>query len=146
MKHIKKLVQRLHYELSTLTATYPGIMWATMILDVIVIVLMILAGVDALVCPQNMSPFRMATLGYGIANAIFCCTICLFNVCEPEECEYSTKERLEHYQKVLAPMIILFPVLAPMWIGLVASVLVTGIGFLIYSAYKGLESRILDNR
>jgi len=133
----------LHSGLTSLTAEYPGIMWATMVLDTIVIVLMILAGVVALVIQIKMSAFRMVLFGYGIINAIFYTAVFLFNVCEPAECEYTTEERMEHYGKVLAPMIVLFPVLVPMWTGLIVSMLVAFLGSLVYSAYKKLESIIL---
>lgn len=133
----------LHYGLSSLTAEYPGIMWATMVLDAIVIVWMILAGVDALVFPSRMNAFRMAVFGCGIINAIFYTVSVLTNVCEPEECEYTTGERMERYGKVLAPMIVLFPFLVPMWTGLIVSMLVALLGSLVHSAYKRLESIIL---
>lgn len=133
----------LHSGLSSLTAEYPGIMWATMVLDAIVIVLMILVGVDALVIPSKMGTFRMAVFGCGIINAIFYTVSVLTNVCEPPECEYTTQERMEHYGKVLAPMILLFPFLLPMWTGLIVSMLVAFIGLFAYSAYKRLESIIL---
>ena len=137
-------LKRLHSGLSGLTAECPGIMWATMIIDAFVIVLLIIAGVDALVIKSNMSAFRMVVLGYGIINAIFFIVSVLYNVCEPEDWGgYSTQERMEHYGKVLAPMIVLFPFLLPMWAGLIVSMLTAFLGSLVYSAYKNLEARIL---
>ena len=136
-------LKHLHFGLTELTAVCPGIMWATMVLDVIVIVWMILAGVDALVFKSRMNAFRMVVFGCGIINAIFYAVSVLENVCEPEECEYTAEERMEHYGKVLAPMIVLFPILLPMWTGLIVSMLVAFLGSLVYSAYKRLESRIL---
>ena len=136
-------LKHLHSGLTELTAVCPGIMWATMIIDAIGIVLMIIAGVDALVTKSNMCAFRMVVFGYGIINAIFYIVSLLANVSEPEEREYTTEERMEHYGKVLAPMIVLFPILLPMWTGLIVSMLVAFLGSLVYSAYKRLESRIL---
>lgn len=142
-KHTNPL-KRLHSGLTGLTAEYPGIMWATLVLDAIVIVLMIIYGVDALVFKSKMCAFRMVVLGYGIINAIFYVVSCLANVSEPWEREYTSGERMEYYGKVLAPMIVLFPILLPMWTGLIVSMLVAGIGSLVYSAYKRLEARILS--
>lgn len=142
---LTKPLKHLHSGLTELTAVCPGIMWATMIIDAIGIGLMILAGVDALVIKSNMSVFRMVVFGYGIINAIFYTVSVLTNVCEPPEweCEYTTEKRMEHYGKVLAPMIVLFPILLPMWTGLIVSMLVAFLGSLVYSAYKRLESIIL---
>ena len=137
-------LKRLHSGLTGLTAEYPGIMWATLVLDTIVIVLMIIYGVDALVFKSKMCAFRMVTLGYGIINAIFYVVSFLCNGCEPEERDYTAGERMEYYGKTLAPMIVLFPILLPMWTGLIVSMLVAGIGSLVYSAYKRLEARILS--
>ena len=139
----KSTLKHLHSGLTELTAVCPGIMWATMIIDAFGIVLMIIAGMDALAVKSNMSAFRMVVFGYGIINAIFYIVSLLANVCEPQECEYTAEERMEHYGKVLAPMIVLFPILLPMWTGLIVSMLVAFIGSLVYSAYKRLESRIL---
>ncbi len=135
--------KRLHSGLTGLTAEYPGIMWATLVLDAIVIVLMIIYGVDALVFTSKMCAFRMVALGYGIVNAIFYVVSFLFNVCEPAERDYTAGERMEYYGKTLAPMIVIFPILLPMWTGMIVSMLVATIGSLVYSAYKRLESRIL---
>ena len=139
----KSTLKHLHSGLTELTAVCPGIMWATMIIDAFGIVLMIIAGMDALAVKSNMSAFRMVVFGYGIINAIFYIVSLLANVCEPQECEYTAEERMKHYGKVLAPMIVLFPILLPMWTGLIVSMLVAFIGSLVYSAYKRLESRIL---
>ena len=138
-------LKRLHSGLTELTAEYPGIMWGTMVLDTIVIFVLILLGLDALGARWHIDSgaFRMVALGYGIINAIFYVVSFLFNVCEPEERDYTAGERMEYYGKALAPMIVLFPILLPMWTGLIVSMLVACIGSLAYSAYKRLEARIL---
>ena len=138
-------LKRLHSGLTELTAEYPGIMWGTMVLDTIVIFVLILLGLDALGARWHIDSgaFRMVVFGYGIINAIFYTVSFLTNVCEPAECGYTTQERMERYGKVLAPMFVLFPILIPMWTGLIASILVAAVGYLLHSVYKRLESAIL---
>ena len=138
-------LKRLHSRLTELTAEYSGIMWGTMVLDTIVIFVLFFAGLDALGTRWHIDSgaLRTVALAYGIVNAMFYFVTLLFNVCEPAEREYTTQERTERYGKVLAPMFVLFPVLLPMWTGLVASMLVAAVGYLLHSVYKRLESAIL---
>lgn len=138
-------LKRLHSGLTSLTAEYYGIMFGTMVLDTFVIFVLFFAGLDALGTRWHIDSgaLRTAALAYGIVNAIFYVVTLLFNVCEPAECGYTTQERMERYGKVLAPMIVLFPVLLPMWTGMVASMLVAAVGYLLHSVYKRLESAIL---
>jgi hypothetical protein len=62
---------------------------------------------------------------------------------EPHEREYTHAERHEQYGKALKPMLVLWPLALPMWAGFIVSMIVYGIGFLIYAGYKTLETKLL---
>lgn len=81
---------------------------------------------------------------YGAINSIFYIVAALYMVGDdPLEYEPTTEERRERYGKVIAPMLILFPILLPMWVGFVISHAVAFIGSFIYEMYKKLEKLIL---
>jgi uncharacterized membrane protein len=118
------------------------IMWFGMVLDTILVVYALLTGVDMIVFPSRASTLRILFAVYGGLNAFFLImTYCY--ILEPHEREYTNAERHERYGKALAPMLVLLPLALPMWAGFVVSMIVYGIGFLIYAGYKTLETKLL---
>ena len=118
------------------------IMWFGMVLDTILVVYAMLTGVDMIVFPDRANTLRIVLAIYGGINAIFLImTYCY--ILEPHEREYTYDERHERYGKALAPMLVLWPLAMPMWAGFVVSMIVCGIGWLIYAGYKMLESKLL---
>lgn len=118
------------------------IMWFGMVLDTILVVYALLTGVDMIVFPSRASSLRILFAVYGGLNAIFLIMTYCF-ILEPHEREYTYAERHERYGKALAPMLVLCPLALPMWAGFVVSMIVFGIGFLIYAGYKKLETKLL---
>lgn len=139
-----KLIKILHESLTDLTAEYPGIMWSTMIIDAIVLLYLNLMGINALGYEHHTIVSHTVMGVYGAINSIFYIVAALYMVGDdPLEYEPTTEERRERYGKVIAPMLILFPILLPMWVGFVISHAVAFIGSFIYEMYKKLEKLIL---
>jgi hypothetical protein len=139
-----KLIKTLHEALTDLTAEYPGIMWSTMIIDGIVLLYLDLMGINALGFEHYTIVSHTVMGVYGAINSIFYIVAVLYMVGDdPLEYEPTTEERRERYGKVIAPMLILFPILIPMWVGFLISHAVAFIGSFIYEIYKKLENLIL---
>lgn len=139
-----KLIKLLHSTLSDLTAEYPGIMWSTMVIDAIVLLYLDLMGLNALGFEHYTIVSHTVMGVYGAINSIFFIVAVLYMVGDdPLEYEPTTEERRERYGKVIAPMLILFPLLLPMWVGFAISHAVAFIGSFVYGIYKKLENLIL---
>lgn len=132
----------MHLLLTDLMADCMFVMWFGMVLDTILVVYALITGVDMIVFPSRASTLRILFAVYGGLNAFFLImTYCY--ILEPHEREFTHAERHERYGKALAPMLVLLPLALPMWAGFVVSMIVYGIGFLIYAGYKTLETKLL---
>lgn len=137
------LLKRIHERMTGFMASNPIAMWlGSLILYAIVTFYIVIQGVDALVFPSRMNAGRIFMLCYGIINTIFY-LFTMAMVCEPREHEYSYTERAERYGKVIAPMIVLFPLLLPAWTCLLIATLAYRTVKLAGSAYKRLETKML---
>ena len=127
-----------------MTAEYRGIMLGTMVIDAIVMLYLDLMGINA-IGYEHYTIVSHTVMGvYGAINSIFYIIAALHMVGnDPLEYEPTTEERRERYGKVIAPMLILFPILLPMWVGFIISHIVAFIGSLIYELYKKLENLIM---
>lgn len=135
-------IKFLHILLTDLMADCMFIMCFGMVLNTILVVYALLTGVDMIVFPSRASTLRILFSVYGGLNVFFLImTYCY--ILEPHEREYTNAERHERYGKALAPMLVLCPLALPMWAGFVVSMIVFGIGFLIYAGYKKLETKLL---
>lgn len=132
----------MHLLLNDLMADCMFIMWFGMVLDTILVVYALLTGVDMIVFPSRASTLRILFAVYGGLNAIFLIMSYCF-IMEPHEREYTYEERHEQYGKALSPMLVLWPLALPMWAGFIVSMIVIGIGWLIYTGYKKLETKLL---
>ena len=132
----------IHLAITDLMADYMFIMWFGMVLNNILVVYALLTGVDMIVFPDRASTFRILFAVYVGINAIFL-TMAYCFILEPHEREYNHAERHEKYGKALAPMLVLWPLALPMWAGFSVSMIVSGIGWLIYTGYKMLENKLL---
>lgn len=135
-------IKFMHLLLTDLMADCMFIMWFGMVLDNILVVYALLTGVDMIVFPDRASTLRILFAVYGGINAIFLIMSYCFIV-EPHEREYTREERHEQYGRALAPMLILWPIALPMWVGFIVAMIVFGIGWLIYTGYKMLENKLL---
>jgi len=144
MKKVTKLLKLVHSELSELLAEFPAIMWVALFLDCLLILYMLLLGVDGILFPSRMTTFRMVIGGYGVVNAIFC-LIAGYITCNDFNLEHEPprEDRLERYEKVIAPMLVLFPLLAPMWAGFIVTLILALFCGVIYWGYKKLEDKVL---
>lgn len=137
------LLKRIHGCVTGFMASNPIAMWlGSLVLYAIVTFYIVIQGVDALVFPSRMNATRIFMLCYGIINTIFY-FFTMAMVCEPREHEYSYAERVERYGKVIAPMIVLFPLLLPAWDCLLIATLAYRTVELAASAYKRLETKML---
>ena len=144
MKKLKHAIKVVHSELSGLLAEFPAMMWGALFLDGLLILYMLLLGVDCIVFPSRMTTVRAAIGGYGLVNAIFCliawCVI--IGEASPDR-ESCPEDRLERYGNIIAPMLVLFPLLAPMRAGFIVTLMVAFICGVIYWGYKKLEDKVL---
>lgn len=137
------LPKRIHERVTVFMASNPiAMVLGSLVLYVIVTVYFVMLGVDALVFPSRMNAVRLFLLCYGIINTIFYGFV-MAMVCEPSEHEYSYAERAEQYGKVITPMIVLFPLLLPLWACLLIATLAYRTVKLAVSAYKRLETKML---
>lgn len=137
------LLKRIHGRVTGFMASNTIAMWlGSLILYAIVTFYIVIQGVDALVFPSRMDATRIFMLCYGIINAIFY-FFTMAMVCEPREYEYSYAERVERYGKVIAPMIVLLPLLLPLCACLLTATLAYRTVKLAVSAYKRLETKML---
>ena len=135
-------IKFMHLLLTDLMADCMFVMWFGMELDTILVVYALLTGVDMIVFPSRASTLRILFSVYVGLNAFFLImTYCY--ILEPHEREYTNAERHDRYGKALAPMLVLCPLALPMWAGFIVSMIVYGIGFLIYEGYKTLETKLL---
>jgi len=144
MKKVTKLIKLVHSELSNLLAEFPAMMWVALFLDCLLILYMLLLGVDGIVFPSRMTTLRMVIGVYGVVNAIFF-LIAGYDVigeASPER-ESCPEDRLERYVNIIAPMLVLFPLLAPMWAGFIVTLILAFIGGFVYRGYKKLEVKVL---
>lgn len=132
----------LHILLTDLMADCMFIMWLGMVLDTILVVYALLTGVDMIVFPSRSSTLRILFAVYGGINGIFLIMTYCF-ILEPHEREYTHAERHEQYGKALKPMLVLWPLTLLMWAGFIVSMIASGFGWLIYTGYKTLESKLL---
>ncbi len=137
------LLKRIHGRVTGFMASNPIAMWlGSLVLYAIVTFYIVIQGVDALVFPSRMNATRIFLLCYGIINAIFY-VFAMVMVCEPREYDYSYAERVERYRKVIAPMIVLFPLLLPLWGCMLITTLAYRTVELTVSVYKRLETKML---
>lgn len=137
------LLKRIHGRVTGFMASNPIAMGlGSLILYAIVTFYIVIQGVDSLIFPSRMNAARIFMLCYGIINAIFYIFV-MAMVCEPREHEYSYAERVERYGKVIAPMIVLFPLFLPAWDCLLIATLAYRTVELAASAYKRLETKML---
>jgi len=137
------LLKRIHERVTGFMASNPIAMWlGSLLLYAAVTFYLVIQGVDALIFPSRMDAGRIFMLCYGIINAIFYVFV-MTMVCEPSEREYSYAERVERYGKVIAPMIVLFPLLLPLWACMLIATLVYCTVGLAVSAYERLETKML---
>ena len=135
-------IKFIHLLLTDLMADCMFVMWLGMVLNTILVVYALITGVDMIVFPDRASTPRILFAVYVGLNDIFLImTYCY--ILEPHEREFTHAERHERYGKALAPMLVLWPLALPMWAGFVVSMIVYGIGFLIYAGYKTLETKLL---
>ena len=135
-------IKFMHLLLTDLMADCMFVMWFGMVLNTILVVYALLTGVDMIVFPSRASTLRIVFAVYVGLNAFFLImTYCY--ILEPHEREFTNAERHERYGKALAPMLVLCPLALPMWAGFVVSMIVSGVGWLIYTGYKWLESKLL---
>lgn len=135
-------IKFLHILLTDLMADCMFVMWFGMVLDTILVVYALLTGVDMIVFPSRASALRILFAVYGGLNAIFLIMTYCF-ILEPHEREYTYAERHEQYGKALKPMLVLWPIALPMWAGFIGSMIVSGFGWLIYTGYKTLDTKLL---
>ncbi len=132
----------IHLSMTDLMADCLFIMWFGMVLDNILVVYALITGVDMIVFPDRASTLRILFAVYGGLNAFFLImTYCY--ILEPHERGYTKAERHDRYGKALAPMLVLWPLTLPMWAGFIVAMIVFGIGWLIYTVYKTLETKLL---
>ena len=144
MKKVTKLLKLVHLELSDCFAEFPAMMWVALFLDCLLVLYMLLLGIDSILSPSRMTTLRMVIGGYGVVNSIFF-LIAAYITCSDFSLEHEPPrdDRLERYEKVIAPMLVLFPLLAPMWAGFIATLILTFICGIIYRSYKKLEDKVL---
>lgn len=144
MKKVTKLIKLVHSELSDCLAEFPAMMWVALFLDALLILYMLLLGIDGILFPSRMTTLRMVIGGYGVVNAIFL-LIAGYITCNDFNLEHEPPrdDRLEKYGKVIAPMLVLFPLLAPMWAGFIVTLILALICGVIYWGYKKLEDKVL---
>lgn len=135
-------IKFMHLLLTDLMADCMFVMWFGIVLDTILVVYALLTGVDMIVFPSRASTLRILFAVYGGLNAIFLIMTYCF-ILEPHEREYTHAERHEQYGKALKPMLVLWPLALPMWAGFCVSMMVDCIGWLIYTGYKWLETKLL---
>ena len=135
-------IKFMHLLLTDLMADYMFVMWFGMVLDTILVVYALLTGADMIVHPDRASTPRILFAVYGGLNVIFLIMTYCF-ILEPHEREYTHAERHEQYGKALKPMLVLWPLALPMWVGFIVSMIVSGFGWLIYTGYKTLETKLL---
>jgi len=135
-------IKFMHRLLTDLMADCMFVMWFGMVLDTILVVYALITGVDMIVYPSRASTLRILFAVYGGLNAIFLIMTYCF-ILEPHEREYTHAERHEQYGKALKPMLVLWPLALPMWAGFIVSMIVSGFGWLIYTGYKTLETKLL---
>ena len=97
---------------------------------------------DALVFPSKLNAVRIFLLCYGLINICFG-IFAVSMVCEFGNTERTYAERVERYGKVIAPMIVLFPVFLPSGVGLVVMATAGCIFYLVGAGYKKLEAMVL---
>ena len=144
MQKRRRILKVIHEKLAELLAEFPVMMWVALFLDCLLILYMLLLGVDGIVFPSRMTTLRMVIGGYGVVNAIFF-LIAGYDVigeASPER-ESCPEDRLERYGNIIAPMLVLFPLLAPMWAGFVMTLILAFIGNVFYKGYKKLEVKVL---
>lgn len=144
MKNITTLIKLIHSEISGLLAEFPAMMWVALFLDCLLILYMLLLGIDSILFPSKMTTLRMVIGGYGVINTIFCLIAGYVVMAEASpERESCPEDRLERYKNVIAPMLVLFPFLVPMWAGFIVSIIVFLICGFIFYGYKKLEDKVL---
>ena len=132
----------IHHAITDLMADYMFIMWFGMVLNTILVVYALLTGVNMIVFPDMTSTLCILFAVYGGINAIFLIMAYCF-ILEPHDREYTREERHDQYGRALVPMLVLWPLALPMWAGFSVSIIVSGIGWLIYTGYKMLENKLL---
>jgi hypothetical protein len=155
MKKLRSIIKVVHSELSDCLAEFPAMMWIALFLDCLLVLYMLLLGIDGILFPSRMTTLRMVIGGYGVVNAIFC-LIAGYITCNDFNLEHEPpredrlesrleryEDRLERYEKVIAPMLVLFPLLAPMWAGFIVTLILAFICGIIYWGYKKLEDKVL---
>lgn len=144
MKKLKRMLKVIHEQLPEALAEFPAIMWVALFLDCLLVLYMVLLAVDGIVLPSRMTTLRMVMGGYGVVNAIFL-GISGYFTCNDFSLDHDPprEDRLERYQKVIAPMLVLFPLLAPMWAGFIVALILAFICGCIYLGYKKLEDKVL---
>jgi hypothetical protein len=144
MKKVKLIFQVIHSELSDCLAEFPAMMWIALFLDCLLVLYMLLLGIDGILFPSRMTTLRMVIGGYGVVNAIFF-LIAAYITCSDFNLEHEPPrdDRLERYGNIIAPMLVLFPLLAPMWAGFIVTLILAFICGVIYWVYKKLEDRVL---
>lgn len=144
MKKLKLIFQVIHSELSDCLAEFPAMMWVALFLDALLILYMLLLGIDGIVFPSRMTTLRMVMGGYGVVNGIFW-LIAGYITCSDFNLEHEPPrdDCLERYGKIIAPMLVLFPLLAPMWAGFIVTLILAFICGVIYWGYKKLEDKVL---
>ena len=141
MKKVKLIFKVIHSELTDCLAEFPAMMWVALFLDCLLVLYMLLLGIDGILFPSRMTTLRMVMGGYGVVNAIFF-LIAGYITCDDFILEQED-DRLERYGKVIAPMLVLFPLLAPMWAGFIVTLILAFICGGIYYGYKKLEDKVL---
>ncbi len=144
MKKLKRMLKVIHVQLTETLAEFPAIMWTALILDCLLVLYIVLLGVDGIVFPSRMTTLRMVIGGYGVVNSIFFVIACYFT-CDDFSIDRDSprEDRLERYENVIAPMLVLFPLLAPMWAGFIVALILAFICSCIYWVYKKLEDKVL---
>lgn len=138
-------LKRLHVSLTRTMVKEPMRMLAgTVIFTGIITLYITLLGVDALVFPSRLNAVRIFLLCYGLINICFG-IFAVSMVCEFGNTERTYAERVERYGKVIAPMIVLFPVFLPSWIGLAVIATAGCIFYLVGAGYKKLEAMVLSS-
>ena len=110
MKKLKRMLKVIHEQLTEALAEFPAIMWVALFLDCLLILYMVLLAVDGIVFPSRMTTLRMVMGGYGVVNAIFL-AISGYFTCDDFSLvrDPPREDRLTRYEKVIAPMLVLFP-------------------------------------
>jgi hypothetical protein len=119
-------------------------MWIALFLDCLLVLYMLLLGIDGILFPSRMTTLRMVIGGYGVVNAIFF-LIAAYITCSDFNLEHEPPrdDHLERYGNIIAPMLVLFPLLAPMWAGFIVTLILAFICGGIYYGYKKLEDKVL---